>query len=250
MICMEASRPYLSLQILAGIGASIFLCCCRTEEGELLKDINKAELTALRAEYANSGALATAILQVKRSQDPVQRNDLLNDLIRVVDLNYYHQEKLLYDKKAYTDFLSDTAVLGLSAAGTFSLASETSQILHAISGGITGVRSAFDSNVLQKQGMAAIIAKMRALRAERMKFLRSGMMKKICDADACKKWHYQPREIEQYSVSQGLNDLIAYYYAGTFVGAIEGIQTDAGVQKKKAEEESPSAPTPAPSPKT
>ena len=88
-----------------------------------------------------------------------------------------------------------------------------------------------------KSSMAAIIAKMRALRAERMKFLRSGMMKKICDADSCKKWHYEPRETNQYSVSQGLNDLIAYYYAGTFVGAIEGIQADAGAQKKKAEED-------------
>src|ERR1700740_2295540 len=102
---MKPNRPCLSLPVLASIASSIVLCCCRTEEGELLKDINKAELSALRTQYGDSQALATTILQVKSSRDPVQRNDLLNDLIRVIDLNYYHQEKLLYDKKAYTDFL-------------------------------------------------------------------------------------------------------------------------------------------------
>jgi ketol-acid reductoisomerase len=59
-----------------------------------------------------------------------------------------------------------------------------------------------------------------------------------------------PGDLEQYSVGQGLNDIVAYYYAGTFVGAIEGIQTDAGNKKKDAEAAAPSAPTATPSPKS
>lgn len=234
------------------ISAPTLLCiallsACRTEEGELLKDVNKAELAALRQTYVNTN-FQTRIDQVAT---PEQRNDLLNDLIRIVDLNYYHQEKLLYSKKAYSDFGVDTAVLGLGTAGTFDVAKSASQILAAISGSLTGTRAAFDSNILQKQGMTAIIAEMRALRAERMKFVRGGMMKKVCDdGDACKKWHYIPRDLGQYSVGQGLNDIVAYYYAGTFVGAIEGIQTDAGNKKKDAEAAAPSAPTATPSPKS
>lgn len=222
---------------------------CRTQEGELLKDIDKAELSALRHTYvgvdAEGGAKIENEIEAARTS-PAIRNQVLNDLIRVVDLNYYHQEKLLYEKKSYGDFLGDTAVLGLNSAGTFGLAAGTSQILHAISGGITGARGAFDSNVLQKQGMAAVIAQMRALRAERMKFLRGGMMIKICETDDCKKWHYKPRSTDQYSIEQGLNDIVAYYSAGTFVGAIEGIQADAGSKKAQAERDSAPAPTPTP----
>jgi len=248
MTSIKASQPCLCLQILVVIGASILLCCCRTEEGELLKDVNKAELAALRTEYVDKTTIQDTINNPPI--DPKERNRRLNDLIRIVDLNYYHQEKLLYDKKAYSDFGVDTAVLGLGSAGTYGVAASTTKILSAISGSLTGTRAAFDSNVLQKQAMPAVIAKMRALRAERMKFLRAGMMKKFCEDNACKKWHYEPRPIAEYSFEQGLNDIVAYYNAGTFVGAIQGIQADAGEQKKKAEEESPSAPTPAPSPKT
>jgi len=219
---------------------------CRTEEGELLKDVNKASLAELRDKYAQPGNLGSALNDAHSS--PEARNRVLNDLILIVDLNYYHQEKLLYDKKGAADFLGDTAVLGLNTAGTLNPSVQTLQILHAISAGITGTRSAFDSDVLQKQAIPAVIAKMRALRAERMKFLRGGMMIRVYDDTEHKVWHYIPRPLNQYSIEQGLYDLVAYYNAGTFVGAIQGIQADAGVQKKNAEDSTPSAPTPTPAP--
>ena len=227
---------------------------CRTEEGGLMKDLNKAELGALRSKYIEDAnpAIKTKLQQeIEAATTPQARNDLLNDLIRAIDLNYYHWEKLLYDKKSFSDFGVDTVVLGLGSAGTYGVADSTVKVLSAISGSLTGTRAAFDSNVLQKQAIPAIIAKMRALRAERMKYLRGSMMKKICDdGDACKKWHYVPNDLDRYSVSQGLNDIVAYYNAGTFVGAIAGIQADAGKQQKEAEASTPSAsaPTPTPSP--
>jgi hypothetical protein len=216
---------------------------CRTEEGGLMKAIDKAEVRSLKDTYGDPGQLANAITAVKESKVPQQRNDLLNDLIRAIDLNYYHWEKLLYDKKSFSDFGIDTAVLGLGSAGTYGVAASTVKVLSAISASLTGTRAAFDSNVLQKQAIPAVIAKMRALRAERMKDLQSGMMKKVGQG-------YTPRPWSEYSITQGLNDLVAYYNAGTFVGAIAGIQADAGKQQKEAEAGTPSAsaPTPKPSP--
>jgi len=216
---------------------------CRTEEGGLMKAIDKAEVRSLKDTYGDPGQLANAITAVKESKVPQQRNDLLNDLIRAIDLNYYHWEKLLYDKKSFSDFGIDTAVLGLGSAGTYGVAASTVKVLSAISASLTGTRAAFDSNVLQKQAIPAVIAKMRALRAERMKDLQSGMMKKVGRG-------YTPRPWSEYSITQGLNDLVAYYNAGTFVGAIAGIQADAGKQQKEAEAGTPSAsaPTPKPSP--
>ena len=83
---------------------------------------------------------------------------------------------------------------------------------------------------------------MRALRAERLKYLRGGMMKKVAGV-------YQPRPLSGYSVDRGLNDLVAYYNAGTFVGAIAGIQADAGKQQKEAETTTPSSSAHSPTPK-
>lgn len=232
---------YWMLALLLGVAA---LPSCRTEEGGLMKALDKAEVKSLKDTYADPGQLANAITDAKQS--PQQRNDLLNDLIRAIDLNYYHWEKLLYDKKSFSDFGIDTIVLGLGSAGTYGVAASTSQVLSAISGSLTGTRAAFDSNVLQKQAIPAIIAKMRALRAERLKYLRYGMT--MCKDDDCKKHHYVPRPLNEYSVTEGLNDIVAYYNAGTFVGAIAGIQADAGKQQKDAEANTPSASAPSPTP--
>jgi hypothetical protein len=234
-----------AMSILGFAFTAVLFSSCRTEEGGLMKAIDKAEVKSLKDTYGDPGQLANAITAVKQSRNPEQRNDLLNDLIRAIDLNYYHWEKLLYDKKSFSDFGIDTAVLGLGSAGTYGVADSTVKVLSAISGSLTGTRAAFDSNVLQKQAIPAVIAKMRALRAQGMKDLQNGMMEQVGQ-------RYAPRPWREYSVTQGLNDLVAYYNAGTFVGAIAVIQADAGKQQKDAEATTPTAsapkPTPTPSP--
>ena len=230
------------VSILGFVFGVVLFPSCRTEEGGLMKALDKAEVKSLKDTYGNPDQLAARINEIKASKDPEARNDLLYDLIRAIDLNYYHWEKLLYDKKSFSDFGIDTIVLGLGSAGTYGVASSTSQVLSAISGSLTGTRAAFDSNVLQKNAIPAIIAKMRALRAERFKYLLGGMMKKVNGV-------YQPRPWSEYSLSFGLNDLVGYYNAGTFVGAIAGIQADAGAQQKNAEASTPSASAPTPAPK-
>ncbi len=235
---MKTPVAFSILALLFGIA---LFSSCRTEEGGLMKNIDKAEVKSLKDTYADPNQLAAQINAIKASKDPEARNDLLNDLIRAIDLNYYHWEKLLYDKKSFSDFGVDTAVLGLGSAGTYGVAQSTVKVLSAISGSLTGTRAAFDSNVLQKNAIPAIIVKMRALRAERLKYLRGGMMKKVGGV-------YQPRPWSEYSLTLGLNDLVAYYNAGTFVGAIAGIQADAGKQQKDAEATTASASAPSQTP--
>jgi len=232
------------MSVLGFAFAVVFFSSCRTEEGALMKELDKAEVARLRAKYVEGSAPTPTKLQQAidtANTSPEARNQLLDDLIRAIDLNYYHWEKLLYDKKSFSDFGIDTAVLGLGSAGTYGVAASTVKVLSAISGSLTGTRAAFDSNVLQKQAIPAIIAKMRALRAERVKYLRGGMMKKVSGT-------YQPRSLSEYSVDQGLNDIVAYYNVGTFVGAIAGIQADAGAQQKNAETTTLSASAPSPTP--
>src|SRR5689334_18620056 len=109
----------VTFSILGFLFEVVLFSSCRTEEGELMKNIDKAEVKSLEDTYADPNQLAAQINAIKASKDPEARNDLLNDLIRAIDLNYYHWEKLLYDKKSFSDFAVDTAVLGLGSAGTY-----------------------------------------------------------------------------------------------------------------------------------
>lgn len=91
--------------------------------------------------------------------------------------------------------------------------------LHALASALEGSRAAFDRDVLQNQGILAIIAKMRAQRAEQLLVLRGGMQK----------------HIYEYSLQEGLVDLANYHNAGTVVGALQDIIDKAGEQKAKAQ---------------
>jgi len=144
-----------------------------------------------------------------------ERNQKINDLVYLIDRNYDNWEKRLYDKKAFSDFFGSAAVIGLNAAGSITGGTEVKSILHAISGGIESTKIGFDKDVLQNQNMLAIIAKMRALRAEKLNTLLRGMQ----------------QDIDTYSMEAALVDLGDYYNAGSFTAALQDITAKAGIQK-------------------
>src|SRR5437660_8826038 len=90
-----------------------FAGCTVGKTASLMKDLDKANATRLAAKYGDSGSLNSAIEAARQDKTGEQRNILLNDLILLVDLNYNHWEKLLYDKKAGFDLGTDAAILGL-----------------------------------------------------------------------------------------------------------------------------------------
>src|ERR1700681_4712332 len=111
---MTSDQPVKRCLLMAVLVAPMFCASCRTEEGGLMKDLHKAELGALRSKYVehtNPADKSKLQQQIEGATTAQARNDLLNDLIRAIDLNYYHWEKLLYDKKSFSDFGIDTAVI-------------------------------------------------------------------------------------------------------------------------------------------
>jgi hypothetical protein len=135
--------------------------------------INKANAARLQQNYGDQSHLTAAIDDAAVSSK--QRNILLNDFILIVDLNYYQWEKRLYDKKASFDLGTDAALLGLGGATALSGTTELANILGQISTGITGLKSSVDSDVLQKNGIPAIVAKMRAARATQLAKMQAAM---------------------------------------------------------------------------
>ena len=194
-----------------------------------MKELDNANANRLAIKYRNSTSLSFAI--TADGQDPTgkERNILLNDLILLIDLNYNHWEKLLYDKKAGFDLSTDAAVLALGGATALTGTTKGANILGQITTGITGLKTSVDSDLLQKNAVAAVVAKMRAARATQLLKTQDAMI------DTNNGKPTGPTRLSRYSVERGLIDLNAYYNAGTFVTALQDITAKVAQEKKAAD---------------
>jgi hypothetical protein len=211
-----------------------FLMCfalggCASEQGDTLKLVSRANAARLRIDYGSESQLTAAIRLAE--VDKVKRNGLLNDLILIVDLNYYEWEKRLYHKKAGFDLGTDAVLLGLGGATALSATTELANILGQISTGITGLKSSVDSDLLQKNSVPAMVSKMRAGRATQLAKMQAAMTKTDSNGHPL-----GPSDVSKYSIQQGLIDLDSYYVAGTFVGALQDITAKAAVEKQAADQ--------------
>jgi hypothetical protein len=214
-------------RMLAFLGLLI-LVGCASQHSDTLKLVGRANADRLLDKYGTEGALKNAIARAEVSN--TERNVLLNDLILLVDLNYYDWEKHLYDKKAGFDLGTDAALLGLGGATALAGTTELANILGQISTGITGIKSSVDSDLLQKNTIPAMVAKMRAARATQLAKMQAAMT----ETDRNDK-PIGPSATTVYSIQQGLIDLNIYRVAGTFVGALQDITEKASEEKKTAD---------------
>jgi hypothetical protein len=206
--------------------------CTVGKTSSLMKDLANANATRLATKYGDSGKLQSRIEDAEAPENHdsgKKRNILLNDLILLVDLNYNHWEKLLYDKKAGFDLGTDAAVLGLGGATALTGTTEIANILGQITTGITGLKTSVDSDLLQKNAVPALVAKMRAARASQLLKMQAAMINTKDD-------ELGATPLSKYSVEQGLIDLNAYYNAGTFVSALQDITAKAAEEKKAADD--------------
>jgi hypothetical protein len=173
--------------------------CVTSYEDQALRKVYEHHTNAIVEQNTANGALVAT--------NPTERNRTLRQLIYLVDCHYENWEKRLFDKKASFDFFGTISVIGVNAVGTLTGGEETKAILHAISGGIEGTKTAVDKDILQGQNTLAIITKMRELRAKKLTPLLEGM-------------HLN---MEAYPMEQALIDLGEYYNAGTFTVALQDI---------------------------
>lgn len=200
---------------LVGLGG-----CVTSYEDQALRKVYKQHTDSIVESYA----VQKNPFEASESNE---RNRKLRQLIYLVDRNYENWEKRLYDKKSGFDFIGTVSVIAVNAVGSLTGGEETKAILHAISGGIEGTRTAVDKDILQGQNTLAIITKMRELRSKKLTPLLDGM----------------GRPIEAYSMEQGLVDLGEYYNAGTFTVALQDIISTAGKEKDKSDQANQTAKT-------
>lgn len=190
-----------------------FTGCVTSYEDQALRKVYEHHTDSIVEQYTAKDAL--------EANTPAERNRQLRQLIYLVDRHYENWEKRLFDKKSGFDFIGTVSVIGVNAVGTLAGGEETKAILHAISGGIEGTKTAVDKDILQGQNTLAIITKMRELRAKKLTPLLEGMH----------------TDLEAYPMEQALIDLGEYYNAGTFTVALQDIIATAGKEKEKTDKE-------------
>lgn len=200
------------------LGLTIFSGCAVVMRGgpDRVAPID-GQAAELLAKYSKPGAIPIDESGITEKD----RNQILEDLMRLVDANYFKFETELSQGRAIFDTTTDLAILGLGAAGSLVTHSGTQAILSAISGGIGGSRTSINKNIFHEKSTQALIAKMQASRKTIEELIRKGMTLSLME----------------YSLSRGINNIEAYYNAGTIIGAIENITADAGAEKAKADVE-------------
>jgi hypothetical protein len=147
-----------------------------------------------------------------------QRNQIIEELKYLIDVNYTQFEKNFFVGRAVFDTAADLTALALGGTGSLIRPSDVQAILAAVSAGIAGGRVSINKNFFHEKSSEALIAKMRALRADKLRLIRGAQVLNLSD----------------YPMSRALGDLGEYYQAGTIVGALQGIIADAGEKEKTA----------------
>lgn len=224
--CSFKNRSYCFLFI-----ALLLASCVGSNTSNVMKQLDRANAERLAGKYGNPTDLGNAIDAANQDDTGRTRNILLNDLILLVDLNYYRWEKLVYDKKATFDLGTDAALLGLGGATALGGSVALTNILGQLTTGITGFKTSVDTDLLQKNAIPALVAKMRAARSTQLLKMQAAMIHTTSEGAPT-----GPTSLQRYTVEQGLIDLGAYYAAGTFTTALQDITAKASEEKSAADQ--------------
>src|ERR1700730_6989336 len=93
---------------------------------------------------------------LEKAAKVARRNQILNELIYLVDRNYYSFENHFYGTQATFSTTTDAINLGLTAATAVTGAAELKSILGATATGVTGFKTSVEKNFFDQQSRAAV----------------------------------------------------------------------------------------------
>jgi hypothetical protein len=148
------------------------------------------------------------------------RNRIISAKLVLIDLNYSSFITNSSFQKQTLDTVTDVVLLGLSIGATAVGGAPTKTLLSAIATGVAGSKLAVDKNFYYEKTISALVAAMNAQRKTALIPIQEGLT----------------QGTDRYPLTRALSDLDNYYLAGTFVGALQAIQADAGAKEAKADE--------------
>jgi hypothetical protein len=173
-----------------------------------------AGLESLHNALAVKGCLEKSIEQQGGCRDTIVQSRMV-----VIDAQYREFRHWFYSEARWGGF--GATVTSLALTGTASLSGipqSTARTLSMIATGVTGIRAAYDKEILADRAATAVENSMDAGRAQIAVRIRNGLT----------------QTAEKYPIAVALSDLEEYYSAGTLLGAFTNIGALTGVQAAKA----------------
>lgn len=147
------------------------------------------------------------------------RHKFIAGRLVMMNIRYIQFIRKTTSEKQLLDSAADILALSLNLAGASVGSSSAKTVLAGIAAGVTGSKVVIDKNFYYEKSVPALIAAMNAQRKQ--------ALIPILEGDRL--------GIEDYPLDQAVTDLHNYYFAGTFLGALQAIQADAGVKEAKAQ---------------
>jgi hypothetical protein len=143
--------------------------------------------------------------------DETDRDERIIKLIASVDIKYTEFKQQFMANRQHAGSLSDAMTLAMTVAGSLtSSAGVKNNYLQGIAL-VRGGAENYDKNYLLTQTVHALVAQMDANRKGKLE-------------DIYEKMN---RRLDEYPAMAAYNDVLDYYHAGTVLGAIVSIQSDA-----------------------
>lgn len=151
-------------------------------------------------------------------------NDCVYAMLQVIDVKFVHFQDQLFGSTSGVNFAADIGLLGIGTAGSF-VSGAATQALHAVSAGITGVRSSINQDWFYSNTITTILIQMQNDRAA----VKTGIMARIAAAkpNAAAGAGSQPPARPYTNIYDAVNDLLAYSRAGSWTEALLSIQKSA-----------------------
>jgi hypothetical protein len=184
----------------------------------------KAQIKALEKEFEKPKLISDyyklcAKANVTEEEKRAARNRIVDGRIALINLNYNQFVGQFASTKQTIDFSTEIAELGVNLATTVVGGESAKTVLGAVSSGITGAKLAVDKNFFFEKTVPVLVSSMNAQRKESLAPILKGMKQNTDD----------------YPLTQALSDLDGYYFAGTFLGALQTIQAESGAKEEKAQ---------------
>jgi hypothetical protein len=147
------------------------------------------------------------------------RNEYVTARMYAIDLAYNAFEAALTKERQRTGFAATTANLGLTTAATLVSPPGTKDLLTSAATVLTGLKAAYNDDILLAHTIELLQTQMRASRATVSTNIIKGLQAGIA----------------QYPLTAALSDVEAYYQAGTITGALVKLNETVGTTARNAE---------------
>ncbi len=179
-----------------------------------------SDIQALETQYGEPTAITTYYNKAKTSGETKDvRNEFIVGRLTLINLQYIKFIRQFAASKAQLDTAFDLLMTGVGLATAVTGGEAAKAALGAASAGLGATRTSIDKNFFYEKTVPALITAMNAQRKVVLLPILVGIKS----------------DIKAYPLALALSDLSEYYFAGTFVGALQAIQKDAGIKEAVAD---------------